>query len=70
MAETLIALHCITNFLTVVNPRVTDVLLWPEVHMKLMKAVPFIARDIDMSKVTKPVLEHFSGVHNQSRVLV
>jgi hypothetical protein len=62
MPETIIAFHCITNFLQINKPRITDKLLWPEIENKLIKATPFVGRDIDQSKIKRIILDHFSSV--------
>jgi hypothetical protein len=64
MDETIIAIHCVTNFLNLVSPKIKDKLLWPEIHRKYLKATPFLAMDINQAKVKKMLLDHFSGVQS------
>lgn len=64
MKETIIAIHCVTNFLNTVHSKVNDTLLWPELRKGYIKATPFIAMDINQKKIKKMLIEHFSGVQS------
>lgn len=53
MAETVIAIHCLTNFLNVAQRQVKETLIWPEIYMQLIKAVPFVYDKFDHDKIKK-----------------
>lgn len=64
MAETAAAVNALTNFVSRIDKKVTDVLLWPEVRLRLIKATPFISRDVDVNKVKKILVDHFTSLQN------
>ena len=51
MAESVIAINMVTDFIRIADGKVTDTLLWPDVKMKLEKATPFIREMIDATKI-------------------
>ncbi|TRZ69039.1 MAG: hypothetical protein D4Q77_00450 [Methanothrix sp.] len=58
MTETIIGIHCITNFLQLVSPKITDDLLWPDIKMRLLKATAFIGPDLDQKRIAKLIALH------------
>jgi len=60
MAETVIALHCVTNFINLINKKVTDTLLWPSVSQRLLKATVFVGQDINQLKIREVIKKYYS----------
>jgi hypothetical protein len=59
MAETVIAIHCVTNFINVIDPMVTESIIWPDTSKRILKAVPFVGPNINQKKAKKILLDFF-----------
>lgn len=61
MAETVMIINGLTHFIDIINDKVLDTMLWPEIKKKLDKGTAFVLADIDKDKSKKIVVDHFIG---------
>lgn len=74
MFETVVMIHNFTNFMNIVNSKVTDELLWNDVYLKTVKSTPFVRSDVNQTKLKKVILDVYNNpkkeynTRNQTKV--
>ena len=62
--EISVVFEALTDFVSHADNEIKDTLLWPSLKYQIIKAKPFIEKDIDLVKAKKIVLNHFSSLQS------